>query len=193
MPDEPSDEELAFRAGRGDRRAFPQLYLRHKHSIFGRITRLIGPGADREDVLQEVVVQLLRALPSFRGESSFKTYLFQIVSHVVLDHLRRRKRRPVIHDEAALAELAATLPDPAEHAHARAQLRLLFSKLELIEPKRRVVFVLIAVEGLSYEEAADQLGVSLGAVRQRLSLARMELAPLVEAEPSALPIAWRPA
>ena len=186
MTDERSDEELAGCAARGDQRAFKQIYQRYKREVFGRVTQILGTVPDREDVLQMVFYQLHRALPSYRREASLKTFLHQITSNVVIDHLRRRRRRPIIQDEEAIGELAATLPDPAE----RAQLKLLFSKLEEIPPKRRIVFVLIAVKGLSYEDAAEQLGISTGAVRQRLSLARMALSPLFGAAATALLLAW---
>jgi RNA polymerase sigma-70 factor, ECF subfamily len=167
-----SDEVLAAMAAQGHPVAFRRLYDRHKQRVFARLTKLIGVSPDRDDVMQQVFMQLHRSLPTFRGESKLTTFLYQI------DHLRKRWGKVVDNDAAALDVLVTSLPDPSEHSHARQQLNRLFSMLDNIKPRLRVAFVLVVVEGLSFEEAAEQLGMRRTAVRQRVMRARNQLLEL---------------
>lgn len=173
-----SDEVLAAMAAQGHPLAFRRLYDRHKQRVFARLTKLIGVSPDRDDVMQQVFMQLHRSLPTFRGESKLTTFLYQIVSNVAIDHLRKRWGKVVDNDAAALDVLVTSLPDPSEHSHARQQLNRLFSMLDNIKPRLRVAFVLVVVEGLSFEEAAEQLGMRRTAVRQRVMRARNQLLEL---------------
>jgi RNA polymerase sigma-70 factor (ECF subfamily) len=151
-----------------------------------RVTRLIGPVADREDVLQHVFLALHRALPRFRGESAFSTFLYRITVNVAYDHLRHRRRRAEAHDAAALDALIDGEPGPEDRARRREELRLVFALLDRIKPKKRIAFVLVAVEGLTLGEAAALVGARADAVKQRVLHARRELVALLErAEPRA--------
>jgi RNA polymerase sigma-70 factor, ECF subfamily len=189
---EVSDEELAALAASRNHWAFHQLYQRYKQPVFARLTKVIGVVPDREDVLQDIFWQLHRALPSFQNKSKLSTFLYRIASNVTCDHLRKRWRQPVFFDDDALDELAATLPDPARWSCAREQLRIMFAMLDKLKPSRRIAFVLVAVEGLSFAEAADQLGISQAAVRQRVTLARNQLEELCRREErSEARTAWR--
>jgi RNA polymerase sigma factor (sigma-70 family) len=173
-----TDEELGLAAAANQAGAFDELYARYADPVFARITRMVGPCADREDVLQQVFLQLHTALPRFRGESKLSTYLYRIVNNVVYDHLRHRMRRPGVHDPAALDELVDGEQTPEDRARRREKLRQIFELLDLLKPKKRIAFVLVAIEGLSLVEAAALLAVEYDTVKQRVRQARLELVAL---------------
>jgi RNA polymerase sigma-70 factor (ECF subfamily) len=174
------DEQLALAAAGGDADAFAELYARFSDRVYARVTNLVGPGPDREDVLQQIFLELHRALPRFRGESTVSTFLYRIAIHVIYDHLRKRTRRAVDHDAAALDALIDGAPSPEERARRRQQLALIFTLLERIKPKKRIAFVLVAIEGLSLDEAAEIVGTNPEAVKQRVLHARRELVALLD-------------
>jgi RNA polymerase sigma-70 factor (ECF subfamily) len=174
------DDELVARFLEGDRAAYTALYQRYADRVFARLTRLIGPGPDREDLLQQVFLGVFRALPGFRGEASFSTFLYRITVHVACDHLRRRGRRRAEYDAAALDELIDGSPTPEERARLRAELGAILELLERVKPAKRVAFVLVAIEGLSLAEAAALVEASPDAVKQRVLHARRELLAMME-------------
>jgi RNA polymerase sigma-70 factor (ECF subfamily) len=182
----PSDDALAAAAGSGDASAFAELYARYVDRVYMRVVHLVGPGPDSEDVLQQVFIGLHRALPRFRGESQISTFLYRITVNVAYDHLRRRARRSVVHDDAALDALIDDAPTPEDRVRRQDELRQIFALLEQIKPKKRIAFVLVAVEGLSLAEAAELVGARVEAVKQRVLHARRELVALMaSAEPAA--------
>lgn len=186
-----SDDVLVLRAASGDQLAFHQLYDRHKQRVFARLTRILGASADREDVLQQVFLRLHRALRRFRMESKFVTFLYRITSNVAIDHLRHRRRQVSAIEREGLDELVATLGDPVSRVHARQQLGQLFAAFDQLRPKRRVAFVLVAVEGLSVEDAAQQLGTTTAAVRHRVAQARAQLTAVLAQHERGTRITWR--
>ncbi len=186
------DEKLVRLAVSGDVSAFEQLYDRHKARVFARLTKLIGPVPDCEDLLQQVFWQLHRALPRFRGASSLTTFLYRIASNVTYDYLRKRSKRRISDDDDALAELACTLPNPEEWSHARHQLDVLFTAMTRLKPHRRMAFVLVVIEGLSIEDASVQLGTRPSVIKQRVAHARADLLAFVERERrSEVRMTWR--
>jgi RNA polymerase sigma-70 factor (ECF subfamily) len=174
------DPELVLAATTGDDSAFGEIYTRYADRVFARVTHLIGPTQEREDVFQQVFLQLHRALPRFRGEASLSTFLYRITANVAYDHLRRRGRRAAEHDAGALDALITGDPTPEDRARRREELAQIFALLGQIKPKKRLAFVLVAIEGLSLAEAADQLGAHAEAVKQRVLHARRELVALME-------------
>lgn len=179
---EPSSLELVEAARGGDHAAFASLYHRHAGWVYARLTRLIGPRDDREDLLQQVFLELHRSLPAYRGDATLPTFLHRITVHVAFDHLRRRGRRPAVYDATALDELIDGHPTPEERARRRDELRQVLALLERLTPVKRIAFVLVAVEGLSLDDAAAVVGANAQAVKQRVLHARRELVALVERE-----------
>jgi RNA polymerase sigma-70 factor (ECF subfamily) len=174
------DSALVARFLDGDRAAYTALYQRYADRVFARLTRLIGPGADREDLLQQVFLALFRALPGFRGEATVSTFIYRITVNVACDHLRRRGRRRVDYAPEALDELIDGSPSPEERARLRAELRDILVLLERVKPAKRIAFVLVAVEGLSLDEAAALVDARPEAVKQRVLHARRELLAMME-------------
>lgn len=162
-----------------DRQMFAELYRRHVDSVYARLTRVVGPVPERDDLVQHIFLDVHRALPRFRGEARFSTFLHRIVLNVACEHLERRRRqhghtRPL--EPQHLDGVIAPDASPEARVRARQELAEVFRRLESLSPKRRIAFVLVAVEGLSLDEAAALAGCSPDAVKQRVLEARRELA-----------------
>lgn len=187
---------LARRVARGDHRAFHRLYDLTSPKIQRRLTYLIGAVPEREDVLQEVFTSFFEALSSFRFEARATTFLHRITSNVACDHLRKRstKARAAETSDEALGELAASMPDLVDVTIAKQHLSILMKGLLKLEPEERLAFVLVCVESLSADEAAEQMAVSPVTVRRYIKSARDKLARLIEpkAAPAVPPTLWRP-
>jgi RNA polymerase sigma-70 factor, ECF subfamily len=150
------DEELVARAMRGDRDAFAAIYHQLADAVYARLTRLLGPVSEREDVLQQVFIQLHRALPMYRGEATLATFVHRIAVNAAYDHLRARRRRPVLPASAPeLDELVSDAPSPAVRTERREELSQLFDLLAMLAPDKRIALVLVGVEGLSLRETAE--------------------------------------
>jgi RNA polymerase sigma-70 factor, ECF subfamily len=170
------DASLVERILAGDERAFATLYRGHVDRVFGLLTRLLGPISEREDLVQQVFVDVYRALPGFRGEAAFSTFLYRIATRAAYDHLsRKQRRRTSVELDESCDELAADEPSPAERAHKRRELERAFELLARLKPKKRIAFVLVVVEGMSLREAAEVVGATPDAVKQRVLHARREI------------------
>ena len=177
------DARLVAAAEGGDRGAFDKLYRRHLDSVYARLTRVIGPATERDDLVQQIFLDVYRAMRRFRGDASFATYLHRIVVNVAYEHLERRRRgrgRNEPLDDRQLETLIAPGASPEQRAREREELRRVFALLDHLSPKRRAAFVLVAVECLPLEEAAALLGANAPAIKQRVLDARRELAAALD-------------
>ncbi len=177
--DEP-DSSLVDRAVAGDPRAFDTLYHRHVDWVWRRLTCLVGPVAEREDLVQQVFLAVHRALPGFRFDAAFSTFLFRIVGNVAYQHLKRARRRPPSFGPEALDELVAPDASPEAALHERQELERTFTMLAHLKPKKRIALLLRTVEGLSLDQVAAIVGARAAAVAQRVRHAQRELAALAE-------------
>ena len=167
----PTDELLLARARRGDAAAFALLLRADDESHRRLAYRLLGDRQSMDDVLQEAYLRAFRALPRFRGRASFATWLYRIVYNACLDELRRdRSRREVTLDE---------LPADVSGGSVEEQLDL-EAALAALSPELRAVVLLVDAEGLSYNEAAEVLGVAPGTIGSRLNRARAVLRAALE-------------
>lgn len=162
---------------RTDDRAFAELLLTYAPSLRRLCALYESNAADRDDLMQEIAFALWRALPTFRGECSERTFVFRVAHNRVLTY-RFRRRLPT----TSLAE-ADELPDPDGHADAAAERasereRLVLAVRRL--PERLREPVALRLEGLSDREIAGVLGISEGNVAVRLTRARQALRPLLE-------------
>ena len=185
---EADDAALIAAARLGDGAAFSRLFRRHADAVRTRITRLVGPVAERDDLVQKVFIALHRGLPAYRSEAKLSTYLHRIAVNAAYDHLRGRQRAaenegPL--DAAALVEQLGPALD--DQVAARADLARLLALLDQLSPKKRIAFVLVAVEGCSLAEAAELIGDREGAVKQRALYARRELLARLAAEAREVP------
>jgi RNA polymerase sigma-70 factor (ECF subfamily) len=176
---------LVRKAQSGDVDAFAQLIDDHQNTIFGIIYRMCGGGEDLQDLGQEVFVRAFQAIGKFqyRDAASFRTWLCRIAVNVCINELRRRQRRKRV-EASSLDEMVQTengeverlIPDYSDMPHAVAEQnelqRLVHSVLDLLSPHHRAVLIMVDIEGLSYEEAAQAMACSLGTLKSRLSRAR---------------------
>lgn len=179
------DENVIRRAAAGDATAFRLLFARHKNDVARLVYRMLSTPADLEDVVQEVFVQVFRSLRDFRGQSKFSTWLHRVTVNVVLMHRRSAKSRPVFAPELPgelLVDSSQSLPD--DDAERRERMRAFHRLLTRLPDKKRIVFVLHELEGLSPGEIAEIVGAPVLTVRTRLFYARRELEAMLSEEPS---------
>jgi RNA polymerase sigma-70 factor (ECF subfamily) len=180
------DGELVTRAVRGDHDAFDTLVRAHTPRMYRVALRITGSPAEAEDVVQESWISAWRALPSFRHESAVSTWLYRVVTNSALASLRRRN--PTVSLDAALhAEqggrgpllgsgvLADSSANPEGQVVQAEQVDAVLAAIAGLDLPQRVPLVLRELEGLSYEEVAEVLEVSVPALRSRLHRARVAL------------------
>jgi RNA polymerase sigma-70 factor (ECF subfamily) len=177
----PEEEKqwIAEAAG-GDEPAFEHLARAYEKRIYSHALRMTGDAEDAFDISQEALIRLYFSLPSFKGDSSFSTYVYQITSNLCKDHFRAKKRRPVTaappEDEETWETFIADDRFSPEKALEQSELRDLLDRgIAALSPEHREVVVLREVHDLSYDEMADALGLDMGTIKSRLSRARGQL------------------
>ena len=168
--DRADERQLVAAAARGEVPAFEALYRRHVGRVHGVIKRLVGGhGARADDLTQEAFVRAWQALPAFRFESAFSTWLHRLAVNTALMELRSRRGRPLEDgDDDAIAQLGSA--DSAGHLTA---LSLdLERAVATLPPRARAVLVLYDVEGWRHEEIAAELGMAVGSSKAQLHRAR---------------------
>jgi RNA polymerase sigma-70 factor, ECF subfamily len=189
LPQGPSALEPLVEAAReGDRQAFDELVRRTYVETYTLAMRLTAHEEDARDVVQETYLRAWRGLGSFRGDAQFTTWLYRITANTAYTTVKRRRRHradaldAMIHDPVEVRLDA----QPEESAQQSAMLDRLSVALDQLPPKLRVLVVLKDVYGLSHEEIADELGISVSAAKVRLHRGRKKLRDLLydEAHPN---------
>jgi len=171
-PPRDEDHALVRAAGSGDMRAFETLYRRHSRRIFAVLWRLCGHEARAEDLVQEAFVRAWQALPGFRFESAFSTWLHRLAVNTALMDMRSRRGGEALETDDAALEFHAT----ADSAGSRTALGLdLERAVATLPPRARAVLVLYDIEGWKHEEIAAELGMAVGSSKAQLHRARQLL------------------
>lgn len=176
------DHTLVEAARQGDRDAVDTLVRRYQVRIFNFARALTAVDADAEDLAQETFIRAFRGLPRFRGESSFKNWLYSIATNAARTHRGKRVRQSAVWDDRIETDDMPEhhLADRAESAEATAIRRQALDRALSALPKdQRVAVVLHDVEGLEYQEIATVLAVPIGTVMSRIFRARKRLRPLL--------------
>lgn len=178
-------DDLVLRAQHGDLGAFDRLVRTHREAIGRLVQRFVGPRGDVEDVVQEVLIQLHRALPSFRGDAKFTTWLHRLTVNVARMHLRAQRSRPRIATNEVPDAPRDSRPelDPESEAERNARVAAFHALLELLPEKKREVIVLHDLEGLSPAAIAEIVDAPIMTVRTRLFYARKELYAAMATDP----------
>jgi RNA polymerase sigma-70 factor (ECF subfamily) len=161
--------------------AFEALYERYRDRVYSIAYRLVGSTADAMDVVQETFSLVFRKLHTFRFDSLFSTWLYRLVVNCGIDFMRQgrgaRGRLRAGNPEATLPADASDpdAPEPREQAAAQELSAHVHERIQRLSPKLRAVLVLRYLEGMSYEELAEVLGISLGTVKSRLARAHVAI------------------
>ena len=175
-----TNQALVERAKSGDRGAFDELYRRHVDLVWWRLGRLLGPDPEREDLLQQIFLEVFRDLWRFRGEASLPHVPVPGGGQHLLRSPEARGRRPRPVSAADLDGLIDGDRSPEARAVERQRLALTLSLLDRIKPKKRMAFLLRVVEGLSLEEIAEIVDARPAAVAQRVRHAHRELEGMLD-------------
>ena len=185
MNDEPSDAQLVVCSREGDRSAYQALVKKYEKRAFHIALDILRSREDAEDVTQEAFVKAYLSLKSFRGQSSFYTWLYRIVFNMAIDLKRKVARRggpPAeledyhLNSSSADASLVlGTVENPATTLSRKEQATQIRRALDTLSDEHRTVITLREFDGLSYDEIADIVGVSKGTVMSRLHYARKKM------------------
>ena len=189
--DQELDQALVRRAQRGDSTAFDALVRKYQHRIIGLIGRYVADWSECQDVAQDTFVRAYRALPNFRGDAQFYTWLHRIAVNTAKNHLVAQNRRPPTDDievgDAEQFDTATRLRDndTPERELMRHQVeQTVMRVVEGLPEELREAITMREAEGLSYEEIAQRMACPIGTVRSRIFRAReaidARLAPLLE-------------
>ncbi len=168
-----TDEELVARSIRGDAESFNQLILRWERPIYALAYRTLGREEDARDICQETFLRAFRALPGFRGQAKFSSWLYRIALNLCRDWMRRERRAPIAQppEDVDLMELAAAA-EPSESIEdliARRDLsRAVERVMATLPEEQRTAIVLKEYHGLTFQEIADLIGCPLSTVKTRL-------------------------
>ena len=187
-PDEPAQDAAALAiyldAGRpaAERQAaFAEVVTRHAHRLYVVCLRVLGSHADAEEAVQETFVRLARNAEGFRGDAALSTWLFRVANNVCTDRIRYEARRPrtPVADVTVLDDHGSD--DDEVSADARLHLGEVGRHLARLDETSRTLLLLVAVDGLSYTEAAEATDMAVGTVKSRVSRARVQLGELLAA------------
>ncbi|MBE0548607.1 MAG: sigma-70 family RNA polymerase sigma factor [Rubrivivax sp.] len=174
-----TESELIVLAKGGDQSAYGVLVRRHQDRIYRHLLNLTGSREEALELAQEVFIKAWQALPTWRPDAQFHTWVYRIASNAALDILRRRKvvRFVPLEDDY---DAPVDQPGPEAQLQARQSLRRLDASLARLSLEQREIVLLREVEGLSYDELATTLGIDVGTVKSRLARARAALAALFD-------------
>jgi RNA polymerase sigma-70 factor (ECF subfamily) len=184
MGDREVDQQLVERAQRGDKHAFELLVAKYQRRLGRLISRFVRNAAEVEDVTQEAFIKAYRALPAFRGDSAFYTWLYRIGINTAKNHLVAQGRRapastPFDTEEAEDFEDAALLHEvatPENELMSKQVVEVVNASLQELPDDLRTALTLREIEGLSYEEIAAVMDCPIGTVRSRIFRAREAIA-----------------
>lgn len=175
-----NDVELVAKSKAGDLHAFEELVCRYERKIYTLAYRMTGNYHDANDLAQEAFLRAFQSIKGFRGDASFSTWLCRIATNVCRDELRKRYRVSLesLEQEVSFGDwemkkqIPADVPGPAEIYEQQELQHELQDLINTLAPEFRMALILRDIQGLSYEEIAEQLECSLGTVKSRISRAR---------------------
>ena len=175
---EATDAQLLEQVKQGDPKAMDQLLARHEQKIYRFGLRMCGNEDDARDVLQETLLAAFKNLGTFRGDAQLSTWLYQVARSFCIKQRRRREGEPARLESMEGSEVRAIATDSTSlesRAHAREVGQVIQAAMNMLQEEQREALVLRDVEGLSAEEAAEVVGIEVGALKSRLHRARVQL------------------
>ncbi len=178
--DSESDLVLVKRVQRGDKSAFDLLVRKYQHKVVKLVLRYVRNPAEAEDIAQEAFIKAYRALPQFRGDSAFYTWMYRIAINTAKNSLASRDRSPIRYDldltdpeESHSVQSKLQDPDTPEGMALTEEIRLIVnSAIDALPEELKTAIVLRELDGLSYEEISAAMECPVGTVRSRIFRAR---------------------
>ena len=174
-----TDEQLVRKSQEDDERAFGELVSRYESKVYSLALKMLRNPEDAEDVLQDTFLRAYRGIKSFKGNSTFSTWIYRITANSALMRLRKRQLPTVSIDDAdereAPINIADWAPGPVEQMLNQETQAAMTEAIDALPPEFRQVFVLRDIEELSNAEVAEILDLSVAAVKSRLHRARLKV------------------
>jgi RNA polymerase sigma-70 factor (ECF subfamily) len=191
MSEQKKDLGLVRKAQAGDKQAFDLLVRKYQSRIISLVSRYLGHNGDVQDVAQDAFIKAYTALPNFRGEAAFYTWLYRIAVNSAKNYLMARGRKPATVDvdaeETEFFETSESLKDnssPERLALTEEIKKVIFDTIEQLPEELKVAIQLREIDGMSYDEISTAMGCPIGTVRSRIFRARdaidINLKPLLE-------------
>lgn len=179
-PEEGDDDlDLVRRTQQGDKRAFDLLVLKYQQKVAGVVSRYLRDQADIQDVVQESFIKAYRALPNFRGDSAFYTWIYRIAINTAKNFLVSKSRRPPVRDVDAevaeqldVGERLKSRDTPEDQLMMQEVERAVWRAINTLPDELRTAITLREIDGMSYEEIAQVMECPVGTVRSRIFRAR---------------------
>ena len=183
MSDRELDQVLVERAQSGDKRAFELLVIKYQRKLGRLLSRMVRDAAEVEDITQETFIKAYRALPGFRGESAFYTWLYRIGVNTAKNYLVGRKRQASSTDVQAEdaenyeeGDMLRDVATPDAELQTKQIAQAVNSAVDALPDELRIAITLREIEGMSYEEIAQMMDCPIGTVRSRIFRAREAIA-----------------
>lgn len=186
MQETHDEQELIRLAGDGDQRAFETLMSVQESRMYAVALRMCGNREDAQDCMQEAMIRIFRSMTTFKGQSSFATWVYRITMNSCLDELRRRKTRTATSLDALLDNGYAPSDEsdtPEQHSLQNEQRRQLERAIAELPEDMRAAIVLRDIQGCSYEEIAQTLDANVGTIKSRISRGRERLRAALSRQP----------
>ncbi len=179
------DEELARRLITRDRQAFDTFYQRYAPVLLRRLYRMTGDRQQAQEFLQEVMIEVIESLQNYRGTGALGAWINRIATFIMIDHFRQKQRHAGFWERwsnqlASLHERPTPLPQQVMESDEMRE--LVRAQLEYLSPRKRMAILLCDLEGLSLEEASEQMAIPAGTVSSRLHHGRRELKQRIKNE-----------
>lgn len=176
--------ELMMRVKEGDQLAFRELVELHQYAVVGTVAKMLGNGAEAEDIAQQVFIRLWKSAPRYEVKAKFTTFLFTITRNLVFNETRRKQRRKEHsleeQEENSFSEMSDQSTAAPDEDLLKAELRAQIDRaIESLPEKQRMAVILRRYENMPYEQIADVLELSVSAVKSQLFRARGTLRELL--------------
>lgn len=176
----PEEVELVARCKAGDPAALRKLFDRERLRVHRLLFRVVGSNTHMDDLIQDAFLEVFRSLPSFRGDSSLRTWIDRCVVRVAYAHFRRKSRLPTLEP---VHDVGLEGPNPEERTTGREALRRFYAELDRLEPQQRMAFTLFSIEGRPLREIAQIMESTLAAAKIRTWRARRTLESRAKKDP----------
>lgn len=182
-----SDIDLVRRAQRGDKRAFDLLVLKYQQKVAGVVSRYLRDQADIQDVVQEAFIKAYRALPKFRGDSAFYTWVYRIAINTAKNYLVSKSRRPPgsdvdaeVAEQLDVGECLQTRATPEDQLMMQEIESAVWEAINSLPDELRTAITLREIDGMSYEEISQAMDCPVGTVRSRIFRARETIDSVIQ-------------